>query len=60
MARSRMSRSRDLPANQTNEDQFYNIEEGKNEIGYQPFVKAGKNKPALADSAKSSAGQPVP
>ena len=45
----------DFPA-----DQFYKIEEGKNELGYEPFAKAGKGKPAPADSAKPSAGQPVP
>jgi len=39
----------DFPA-----DQFYKIEEGKNELGYEPFAKVGKGKPALADSPKSS------
>jgi enediyne biosynthesis protein E4 len=42
----------DFPA-----DQFYSIEEGKDELGLQPFVKAGRNKPALAEPTKLPASQ---
>jgi enediyne biosynthesis protein E4 len=38
-------------------DQFYSIEEGKDELGYQPFVKAGRNKPALREPTKLPASQ---
>jgi enediyne biosynthesis protein E4 len=46
---------RDLPA-----DQFYSIQEGKDELGYQPFVKASRKTPAPAEAAKPTAPNPAP
>jgi enediyne biosynthesis protein E4 len=46
----------DFPA-----DQFYSVQEGKDELGFQPFVKAAKKKTgAAADAAKSSAANASP
>jgi enediyne biosynthesis protein E4 len=46
---------RDLPT-----DQFYSIQEGKDELGYQPFVKASRKTPAPAEAAKPTAPNPAP
>jgi len=40
-------------------DQFYSIQEGTNALGYQAFVKAGRNKAAPAQATKSSAAHPA-
>ncbi len=41
-------------------DQFYSIQEGSDTLGYQPFAKAGRNKPAPAEATKSSSLPSVP
>ncbi|HTZ47115.1 MAG TPA: CRTAC1 family protein [Verrucomicrobiae bacterium] len=45
----------DIPA-----DQFYSIEEGKDQLGYQPFVKATKGKPPLTDANKAGSAHSTP
>ncbi len=46
---------RELPA-----DQFYSIQEGKDELGYQPFVKASRKTPAPAEAVKPQAPNSAP
>ncbi len=41
-------------------DQFYSIQEGSDTLGYQPFAKTGRNKPAPAEATKSSSLPSVP
>jgi hypothetical protein len=41
-------------------DQFYRIQEGSNDLGFQHFVKAGQNKSAPAETTKSSTAHPAP
>jgi enediyne biosynthesis protein E4 len=45
----------DIPA-----DQFYSIEEGKDELGYQPFVKSSKGKSPATDTTKSARAHSSP
>jgi len=45
----------DFPA-----DQFYSIEEGKDELGYQPFVKSTKGKSPATDTTKSTPAHSSP
>ena len=45
----------ELPA-----DQFYSIQEGKDELGYQPFVKASRKTPAPAEAVKPQAPNSAP
>ncbi|HUN60508.1 MAG TPA: CRTAC1 family protein [Candidatus Sulfotelmatobacter sp.] len=41
-------------------DQFYRIEEGKDELGYQPFVKSSKGKSPTTDATKSAPARSSP
>jgi hypothetical protein len=41
-------------------DQFYSIQEGKDELGYQPFVKGSRNSSAPADPFKPPASSATP
>jgi enediyne biosynthesis protein E4 len=45
----------DFPA-----DQFYSIQEGKDELGFQPFLKSRGNTPRPAEAAKPSAAHASP